>query len=670
MMGLSEQAAPLPDIKLEGYEYLFTEELHRLRDTEDAVDGAGAKEKVQAELDVATGEGIAVAAAFRVLLALLRYGTTNTKSAVLLQLRDKELLRSMICLAAEITSERWYPDNVGTNLLLIMQDLCLLPLSHVWEDIAMVELYDMIALVTQSCLSLLEPKLQAVIGQAQSQASQPRPMSAAEELLLYNVAQTYRIVCETVINMNLAEDDEVRQASHELALQCLMPVEHMRVLIKFLYYDTVLSYDSWLRQTDSRAEAESARAKTTHVITLLLAEHLAANEDTRWDLLEVFARYEIAGKLALRPSFVQTLLQLVQHRLYERALEPHLAKRKIFPEAERVLVASWVRLEPLNKRRLLVVTNRAWYMLKMPSGKRCTACDAHRFCPAGPALVQRFAFRDVHQLTLGFGGPQPGLCGQRACIAWSRQRVTMNAPAKTVTFSVTQLNVVDKILRCISTLYPLARPPTIDEDKQTERVVRSKLLSPEAEEVHLHILLEKIDLVKGGVLPRAATLSNTTLYIFVEDPTFFMHEPLLTAKEKRGNKKDGARLLREDEKFRWEHLLEVDFLARDQSVVSLRFSTGTTQLRFGDDFGLSLFKLNLRKLLPNGLTQWRRNFGNPEAVDAAATARAGKDEAAEEGEEEGEAGDEGGEVAEEEEEGGGPPGDEGSEDADEDAEPG
>ena len=103
------------------------------------------------------------------------------------------------------------------------------------------------------------------------------------------------------------------------------------------------------------------------MITLLLAEHLAANEDTRWDLLEVFARYEIAGKLALRPSFVQTLLQLVQHRLYERALEPHLAKRKIFPEAERVLVASWVRLEPLNKRRLLVVTNRAWYMLKMPS---------------------------------------------------------------------------------------------------------------------------------------------------------------------------------------------------------------------------------------------------------------------------------------------------------------
>ena len=103
-------------------------------------------------------------------------------------------------------------------------------------------------------------------------------MSAAEELLLYNVAQAYRILCETVINMHLAEDDEVRQASHELALQCLLPIEAMRVLVKYLYYDTVLSYDSWLKQSDSRAEAEAVRAKTARVITLLLAEHLAANE--------------------------------------------------------------------------------------------------------------------------------------------------------------------------------------------------------------------------------------------------------------------------------------------------------------------------------------------------------------------------------------------------------
>ena len=32
------------------------------------------------------------------------------------------------------------------------------------------------------------------------------------------------------------------------------------------------------------------------------------------------------------------------------------------------------------------------------------------------------------------------------------------------------------------------------------------------------------------MLPRAATLTNTSLYLFVEDPAFFMLEPLLTAK--------------------------------------------------------------------------------------------------------------------------------------------
>ena len=37
-------------------------------------------------------------------------------------------------------------------------------MTHVFEDVAMVELYDMITLVTQSCVSLLEPKLQAAVA--------------------------------------------------------------------------------------------------------------------------------------------------------------------------------------------------------------------------------------------------------------------------------------------------------------------------------------------------------------------------------------------------------------------------------------------------------------------------------------------------------------------------
>lgn len=143
-------------------------------------------------------------------------------------------------------------------------------------------------------------------------------------------------------------------------------------------------------------------------VTRLLAEHLCANEDTRWDLLEVFSRYEVVDKLALRPSFVQTLLMRVQRRIYERALETHLSARRVFPDPERVLVAHWARLEPNRRRRLFVVTNRAYYMLKAPMGEPCSVCgpDSPNFCPAGPQLVQRFAFRDVQSLTIGFGPGQ------------------------------------------------------------------------------------------------------------------------------------------------------------------------------------------------------------------------------------------------------------------------
>lgn len=85
-----------------------------------AVADSGSKD----DIDQTSKEGQAVAAAFRVLLALLRYGTQGTKKAVLDQMRDLEMLRSLICLADDVTNERWHPANVGPNLLLIMQDLC------------------------------------------------------------------------------------------------------------------------------------------------------------------------------------------------------------------------------------------------------------------------------------------------------------------------------------------------------------------------------------------------------------------------------------------------------------------------------------------------------------------------------------------------------------------
>ena len=114
------------------------------------------------------------------------------------------------------------------------------------------------------------------------------------------------------------------------------------------------------------------------------------------------------------------------------------------------------------------------------------------------------------------------------------------------------------------------------------------------------------------LLPR-----SSQLYLFMEDASYFLCEPQLTASEKRSGRRDGVNLLREDEKHRWNTLLEIDFLAGDQSVLALRFVHGATQLRFGDDFGLSIFKRELRRLLPEGIEHWRRNFGYRSTGDRA-----------------------------------------------------
>ena len=632
MVSTEEKKMELPDIKVEGYEYLFTEHLHALTididgqnvggqgvgaETSNA-DDAGGKD----DLDQSSQEGKAVASAFRVLLSLLRYGTETTKSAVLEQIREVDDLRCLICLADDVTNGRWYPAHVGPNLLLIMQDLCRLPSTVMEEQPTMVILYDMIVIMLKSCLQMLQPKLDVVIRQGKSAVGHRiRSMKPEEELLMRNVCATYMVMCETMTHMAFADDSEVNQASKELALQTLMPVGDMRVLIKYLLYENLLSYGVW--QADE-GEAAAMRGDTVQMITTLLAEYLCINEDTRWELLEVFSRYEVIDRISLRPSFVQTLLMLVQKRMYETALQPHLTGRRVFPEPERVICAAWVRMEPSRRRRLIVVSSRAYYILKEPLGQRCTACDPHLFCPAGPQPVQRLNFRDVHAITIGFG------CGQRVRLMWSRHRVTLDRPAKPLQFSVITLGVADRIATTIHALNPLPRPPPIDLDLQTERVIREKLLEPSTEEVRLHLQLEKLLLGSGKAIQRVAVITSLSLYLFIEDASYFLCEPQLTASEKRSGRRDGNNLLREDEKFRWNTLIEVDFLAGDQSVMALRFKTGSCQLRFGDDFGLSRFKRELRRLLPEGIEHWRRNFGFMQSGSGVE-----EEEEGEEGEEEG-----------------------------------
>ena len=95
------------------------------------------------------------------------------------------MLRSLTCLADDVTNGRWYPANVGPNLLLIMQGLCRLPATTLEEQPTMVILYDMITIMLRSALSMLEPKLDTVIALGKSAVGHRlRPMGEQEELLM------------------------------------------------------------------------------------------------------------------------------------------------------------------------------------------------------------------------------------------------------------------------------------------------------------------------------------------------------------------------------------------------------------------------------------------------------------------------------------------------------
>ena len=323
MVSTDEKTKDLPDIKIEGYEFLFTPHLHALsldvasQNVDEVLRKGTVGAPNAADLETTSNEGQAVGAAFRVLLALIRYGTEATKRATLDALRDVSLLRTLICLADDVTNTTWYPANVGPNLLLIAQELIKMAPNTLKEDSSNVMLYDMLTVMLRSCMQMLQAKINKVIKAGLS-SSQIKPMGEQEERLLRSVVLTYSVMCDTITHMHFADDTEVNRACKELTLQLLLPLAEMRELIKYLYYENLLSYAVW---TAEEADAAMFRQATASSLTRLLAEHLCVNEDTRWELLETFARYEVEQKLALRPSFMQTLLMLVQRRMYETALE-------------------------------------------------------------------------------------------------------------------------------------------------------------------------------------------------------------------------------------------------------------------------------------------------------------------------------------------------------------
>ena len=92
------------------------------------------------------------------------------------------------------------------------------------------------------------------------------------------VLELGRLSCAS--DLRIAHVHAARSTAAELTAWLRNRCVQMRRLMKYLYYDMLLHYASWLHYDEELAKG---RDVTSRSLTLLLVEHLAANEDTRCD---------------------------------------------------------------------------------------------------------------------------------------------------------------------------------------------------------------------------------------------------------------------------------------------------------------------------------------------------------------------------------------------------
>jgi len=123
------------------------------------------------------------------------------------------------------------------------------------------------------------------------------------------------------------------------------------------------------------------------------------------------------------PALMSAIKSITAEELYKRALFPFLTKTAFVlePDGERILEATWMVQELPRRMRapsvllvgqgLLVVTNRAIYLLEPTTAAVCNVCEPWKLCPAGPRLMLRVPFYRLKKIVLDFATKYQ--CGQR-----------------------------------------------------------------------------------------------------------------------------------------------------------------------------------------------------------------------------------------------------------------
>ena len=213
---------------------------------------------------------------------------------------------------------------------------------------------------------------------------------------------------------------------------------------------------------------------------------------SRFDVLVMFNRVEIHYGSPLRASLTSMVLTRVSHVTYLHSLERFMSDNEMFPDDfERALFVRWMWSEqfgaelppdPSKKSmldvltakkphvhglelRLFVVTAKAIYVLKPPSGTVCGACDASKFCPKGPVLVGRLEMSHVKSMTCS-------AAGHRASFVYTKPDVDRGTVVKKkCVLSSHNVDTLPHMMKVIQKVHPDRFGPPIEKEKFFDEAV-------------------------------------------------------------------------------------------------------------------------------------------------------------------------------------------------------
>eukprot|EP00743_Colponemidia_sp_Colp-15_P011317 GILK01012605.1.p1 GENE.GILK01012605.1~~GILK01012605.1.p1 ORF type:complete len:706 (-),score=168.24 GILK01012605.1:166-2160(-) len=569
-----------------------------------------------------------VAAALRCIHAAVVYAPKEqTRAHAVEQLRRVETLRLLTSLSA---STGWTESSVGAKYLAVVYHSLHINAKSLHDEPSSIGLYDIVTKAMQQILSLLQRRIRIANDHA---------LTDDEEALCLQLGRVAYLICRQVQHVPFSDESlNVQRKVTEFVMLQLFPRNVVSTFIAIILYDMQLASGFSRESAEVRREAIQRRDTIRENVTGVLAEYLHSSMKNRYDVLEEFTKASVFDGIALRQTYVQELLDMMQMKKYRSALENYMYQNSIFERRERVIELAWAEVSPAAgtfENRLVVLSNEAFYILKRPRGEPCSVCSPDQFCPAGPLLVARRRYHDLKRLVIGVGDQFMATVFHNTGFRNKGDSLEITVfPQYGIRDRV--LNIFERVLRSdVNT-----ESVEFEQDVLTEAVMKSKLGVTDVKQfTFCHLIVRGNRKYRVCVLtPQEFIVAEIYTQYWTLDPTYEdidQQEKALDEDESldadaMAKKKDALKKLRTqrqkeaerkreeamhkligvDSKESLNSLSQVEFGPAEDATLRLTFGKKKYMLLFGCDASREQWRRGLVNAVSQNIDSWQRVYKN------------------------------------------------------------